>query len=163
MVWPVDDQQALVIEFEPRMLRLRNSVIVRGSMITYDERPVGIAEDVNGWKVGRANSNVLFWREANDRGPLARIKCLKVVHDFSEEDNSAYVVGAVGHELLHFNVPRLQFITVVSRVSEYHVISSIVPICLITLLVFPVFFIKKSDLQMRLQLLITLYLTLAAS
>lgn len=57
----------------------------------------------------------------------------------------------------------MQFVILVSRVSDYYVISSIIPIVLINLLVFPVFFIKRSELHMRLQLLVTLYLTLAAS
>ena len=42
-------------------------------------------------------------------------------------------------------------------------VSSIIPIVLINLLVFPVFFIKRSELSTRLQYIVTLYLALAAS
>lgn len=56
------DRQALVVEFEARVSNTDNLVELRGSAIVYDERPVGISEDVNGWKVKRANSKHIFWR-----------------------------------------------------------------------------------------------------
>lgn len=79
------------------------------------------------------------------------------------EDNSLAVIDKLNHRWLHYNTPTLQFVVLVNRVSDYYVISSIIPICLIIFLVFPVYFIKRSELHNRLQLLVTLYLTLAAS
>ena len=73
------------------------------------------------------------------------------------------MIQARQHETLHNYYPTLQFVVLVSRVSDYYVLSTIVPIILINLLIFLVFFIKRKDLKDRLQLIVTLYLALAAS
>lgn len=44
----------------------------------------------------------------------------------------------------------LQFVIIVDRTSDYHVIASLIPICLIIFLVFPVFFINREKLESRL-------------
>ena len=52
-----------MIEFEPRVSSPEHDIVLQSSMIAYDERPLGISEDVHGWKVPHATENFLFWRD----------------------------------------------------------------------------------------------------
>ena len=83
--------------------------------------------------------------------------------NFSDADVAIETISRLEHEGLHYIRPILPLVIEITRESEYFVVSSIIPIVLINLLVFPVFFIKRSELSMRLQYIVTLYLALAAS
>ena len=67
------------------------------------------------------------------------------------------------HFLEFEQLPFLPAVIEIRRESEFYVVSSIIPIVFITLLVFPVFFMKRKDLSLRMQYIVTLYLALAAS
>ena len=83
--------------------------------------------------------------------------------NFSDADVAIETISRLEHEDLHYILPILPLVIEVTRESEYFVVSSIIPIVLINLLVFPVFFIKRRELSTRLQYIVTLYLALAAS
>ena len=68
------DRQALIIEFEPRAFNTQQQIVLVGSSIVYDERPLGISEDINGWHVEKATEDFLFWRTPS-QDDSGSIKC----------------------------------------------------------------------------------------
>ena len=131
--------------------------------------------DINGWRIdtSRPSEELFFWSDSTHFANEKRgILCEQVVTSYASltdgnktelQDTTKEVIKKLNNENLHYYQPTLQLVVIVARVSEYNVISSILPIVLINLLVFPVFFMNRAKLRNRLQYIVTLYLALAAS
>ena len=100
------DRQALVVQFEPRAFDEQHKTVLNGSRIAYDEKPDGISEDINGWRIdtSREPGDLFYWSVSSRFGKENTvIECQSVVANYTEgsgqelRDTTRDIIEQLGH------------------------------------------------------------------